>query len=167
MKYTKYKQILNVIGIVVMAYLLINMILPHAAFASGDGSSLTQSAPTPAPVLCNPLKVNSVIDLIYLVVDIVTYIGGIIAVLAILFSGCKFVMALGNPKKIEEARNYLFAVVIGTAILLGAQGIVIILKNTLSSAGILKSNVFGQPSSLTTSGTSGAGNSSCSTKKLN
>jgi hypothetical protein len=103
-------------------------------------------ASTCAPnTLCNPLNVSSIQDVLYLIVNIATYIGVILAVLALIWVGFRFIAAQGNPEKLKEARGFFYAVIIGIAILIGANAIVTIMKNTLTSAGVVKSGVFGNP----------------------
>jgi hypothetical protein len=64
--------------------------------------------------------------------NIVMPLASILVVLAILYSGFKFVIAQGNPKEIEEARQGLIWVLIGSLILLGAYGISAALKDTVN-----------------------------------
>lgn len=55
-----------------------------------------------------------------------------LVVLALVFTGFKFVAARGNPDKISEAKQILLWTVIGTAVLLGAWTIATILSNTIN-----------------------------------
>ena len=75
--------------------------------------------------------------------NIATYIGVILAVLALIWVGFRFIAAQGNPEKIKEAREFFYAVVIGIAILIGASTIVNIVKNTLTTAGVVQPGAFG------------------------
>ncbi|MEI6057672.1 MAG: TrbC/VirB2 family protein [bacterium] len=96
-----------------------------------------------AGVLPNPLKnVSSISDLLYLIADILTYIGAILAVLALIWVGFKFVAAQGKPDKLTTARHDFFAILIGVAILVGASAIVTILKNSLTNAGVVSPSAF-------------------------
>jgi hypothetical protein len=103
----------------------------------------TTNSTCPANQLCNPLKVSSIQAVLYLIVSIATYIGVILAVLALIWVGFKFIAAQGNPEKLSEARKFFYAVVIGIAILIGANAIITIMENTLTSAGVVQSGVFG------------------------
>ena len=119
-----------------------------ATISSGSQSGIITSGDSGTPgcspnTLCNPLKVGSVRDLLYLVVFIATDIGVIIAVLAIIWVGFKFIKAQGNPEELKEARKSFYAVVIGIAILIGASAIVNIVSNTLTSAGVVQPGVLG------------------------
>ncbi len=118
--------------------------IPDATTVGGIPDATTQGgAPTTLP---NPLKnVKSINDLLYLIANIATYIGVILAVLALIWVGFKFVAAQGNPDKITEAKNYFFYIIIGVAILIGASAIISILKETLTSAGVVQSSTFTNP----------------------
>ena len=107
--------------------------LPLAAAAQAADSSAT---------LPNPLKVSSVSDLLYLIANIGTYIGVILAVLALIWVGFRFVAAQGNPEKITDAKHAFFWIIIGVAVLIGASAIIGILKSTLTSAGVVQPNTF-------------------------
>lgn len=150
------KKITTILSIVsVSIAFIVSAILPVTASAapvtlsSGSGQPTTLSTPNPtatgcpANTLCNPLKVGSIQDLLYLIVNIATYIGVILAVLALIWVGFRFIAAQGNPEKIKEAREFFYAVVIGIAILIGASTIVNIVKNTLTTAGVVQPGAFG------------------------
>lgn len=85
--------------------------------------------------ITNPLKIGSDIPSIIDAVmkGIVMPIASVLVVLAILYSGFKFVVAQGNPKEIEEARRGLVWALVGSAILLGAYGISTALRSTVGS----------------------------------
>ncbi len=76
----------------------------------------------------------NLITFINVVVDrVVLPIGGIVAVLAFIWSGFMFVTAQGDEKKIEQARTALLYTAVGTAILLGARVLTGVLENTINS----------------------------------
>lgn len=97
---------------------------------------------TPTEKLVNPLKTDSVKSLLMLIVDLAMNIGIILAVLMIIYAGFKFVLAQGNPEAIKDARNLLFAVIIGLAVLIAAKTIVSIIQNTLIQAKVVDEKVF-------------------------
>jgi type IV secretory pathway VirB2 component (pilin) len=103
------------------------------------------SQAAPAGQLPNPLQVCSINDILYLAVDIATYVGVVLAVIFLIYAGFKYVAARGNPEKIKEAHHFLLGVVIGIAILIGASAIVNVIKTTLTSAGVVSSNAFNAP----------------------
>lgn len=80
----------------------------------------------------NPLSVNSFPDLIQIILeDIVVPIGGIVATLAIVYSGFLFVTAQGNPEKLSQARSAFTWAVIGGLIILGAWAIAQAIEATM------------------------------------
>ncbi len=115
------------------------------------GAALAMVAPSityaatacPPNTLCNPLLVGSVQDVLYLAVTVATYVGVILAVLALIWVGFKFIAAQGNKEKLTEAREFFYSVIIGIAILIGASAIVSVVQNTLTSAGVVQPSAFG------------------------
>ena len=120
----------------------ISVIVPLFFLTIANLSTVFGATNTTAGKLPNPLTTDSVQGVLYLIADIGTYIGVIVAVLAIIYVGFKFVVAQGNPEKISEAKMFLLYVVIGVAILIGARAIIDIIKNTLTSAGVVQPGVF-------------------------
>ncbi|MBP9701868.1 MAG: TrbC/VirB2 family protein [Candidatus Pacebacteria bacterium] len=86
------------------------------------------------PKISNPLKAefSDIPSLVNGLVKIALQLGTIAAVLALVWVGFKFILAQGNPTEIAKARQALGWVIIGIAILFGAQIIVEIIKGTLS-----------------------------------
>ena len=111
---------------------------------NSDGS-LTNPRPSDNsvfPTLKNPLKANSITELLFSVVDIAIAIGIIVAVLMFIWIGFKFVMAQGNEKALSEAKTWFIYAVIGTAVLISAKLIVSVVQNTLTSAGVVNENLL-------------------------
>lgn len=105
--------------------------------AGGTGGATTQpqNPNTIKGVITNPLKIGSDIPSIITAVleNIVMPLASVLVVLAILYSGFKFVIAQGAPKELQEARQGLLWVLVGTLILLGAVGISKALQATVNS----------------------------------
>lgn len=98
------------------------------AFAGRTGDAVT--------TLPNPLGPNtdSFSKLLTKVLDnIVTPIGGIVAVFFIIYAGFLFVTAGANEKKRGDANKALLYAVIGTAILIGAQALSTVITGTINS----------------------------------
>lgn len=95
--------------------------------------------------LQNPLNVESIEEVIYLAIDILIYVGVAFAIIAIIYTGFKFVWAQGNPKEIEEAKRRFFYILIGLAILISSRVIVEIIRTTLRQAGVVKENTLINP----------------------
>lgn len=98
----------------------------------GRSNTVTPGTTGVLPKITNPLKFKSLEALISGLVSIALQLGVIVAVLALVWVGFKFILAQGNDGKISEAKNALQWVIIGIAILFGAQIIVEIIKGTLS-----------------------------------
>lgn len=88
-------------------------------------------------VIDNPLKteIDTLPEFIEEILRIVLKIGVPIIVLAIIYSGLLFVMAMGNPEKLKQAKDTLLYVLIGGAILLGAWVIAEAIQGTLTKLG--------------------------------
>jgi hypothetical protein len=56
-------------------------------------------------------------------------------VLFIVYAGFKFVLAMGNPGKLAEARQNLMYTLIGIGIFLGAWLLALVIANTVNSLG--------------------------------
>ncbi len=98
-------------------------------------------AQTTATTLTNPIKANSLGALINTAVEVFTYVAIVVAVLAFIWVGLKFIMARGNPGKISEATTWLWYIIIGTAIVLGARIIIQVILSTLVGSGMISQEV--------------------------
>lgn len=112
--------------------------LPAFVFAGVIDNTDPTTPPNPniiQGVITNPLRIGSDIPSIITAVleNIVMPLASVLVVLAILYSGFKFVIAQGAPKEIQEARQGLVWVLVGTLILLGAVGISKALQATVNS----------------------------------
>ena len=81
-------------------------------------------------LVSNPLKVNSIVDFISLVLTEVVKVGAVLCVLALVYVGFLFVKARGSDTELSKAREALWGTIIGIALLLGAQIIASIIKGT-------------------------------------
>lgn len=83
--------------------------------------------------ITNPLRVGgSVFDILTAVIrNIIMPLASVLVVLAILYSGFRFVMAQGNSTEITKAKEGLIWVLVGSAVLLGAYGISELIKGTV------------------------------------
>lgn len=104
------------------------------ALPDGGRDEPSGNEKTVLPKITNPLKkeFSDIPSLIKGLVDIILKLATILAVLALVWVGLKFILAQGNPTEIAKARQALWWVIIGIAILFGAQIIVEIIKGTLS-----------------------------------
>ena len=81
----------------------------------------------------NPIKVNSIIDFIKAIIDVLIKIAIPIIALAIIYSGFLFVSARGNTEKLEAAKRTFIYTLLGAAILLGAWALAQIISETVSA----------------------------------
>lgn len=96
----------------------------------------TSAAPTKTFTLSNPLKVDSVSGLVQNFVEIFSYVVIIIAVLLLVWVGLQFILARGDASKMKELKEWLFWIIIGVAVVIGARVIVEVVINTLASSGV-------------------------------
>lgn len=104
---------------------------------SGNGSTdTTANGVKVSGKIDNPLAkvgVGSIQDLLTVILNsIIIPIGGIIAVLAFIYSGFQYVMAQGDENKIATAHRTLLYTAIGTAVLLGSAVIANVLTATVN-----------------------------------
>lgn len=89
--------------------------------------------PSDVGVFDNPLKATSITELLMSVLRAVVRIVGVLLVLAFVFIGFQFVAAQGNTEALSKARQNLMWTAIGAAILLGAEGIALVIEATARS----------------------------------
>ena len=92
-------------------------------------------------VLCNPLGVKNFCDLVKSLLNIVLAIGVPIAVLFLVWSGFRFILARGNPTELALARKNFMFVIVGIAIFLGAWTLATVISatiQTLDSSGTIQ-----------------------------
>jgi hypothetical protein len=139
----------NILKKIIPFILFLWIILPGILLAQSSGgtqnpppgttsSGGTQNPPLTTainPVIKNPLNSNmsdipSIINAVMR--GVIMPLASILVVLALLYSGFKFVIARGNPTEIQKAREGLLWVLIGSAVLLGAYGISEFVKGTIN-----------------------------------
>jgi hypothetical protein len=80
----------------------------------------------------NPLKLNSISDVVLSVVKIVRVIALPFVVIMILYSGFLFIWARGNAEGITTAKKTLVYVLIGAFIILASEMIGYLLRDTVN-----------------------------------
>ncbi|MCR4284186.1 MAG: pilin [Parcubacteria group bacterium] len=83
--------------------------------------------------LKNPLAVDSVSALVKAVAEIVMKIGFMVAVVFIIYSGFLYVSARGSEEKLKKAHSTFTWTIIGTAVILGAWTIAMVIESTVKS----------------------------------
>ncbi len=92
-----------------------------------------QSTGQTSYVIKNPLKSETLAALTADLLTLVYQVGLPIVVVMIVYSGFLYVKARGNPSEINAAHNAIKYTLIGTAIVLGASVISIIIKGTIEN----------------------------------
>lgn len=86
--------------------------------------------------VCNDVKQadpgqNQIVKFIKVAINIVSYIVGIAAVVGVIVSGLRMMLANGNPQEIASARTGLLYCLAGIAVVVAAQSIVLLLLNNV------------------------------------
>lgn len=120
-----------------MKNIILNLILGSFITVLFVGSySVGFTACDPSVNICNPLgNVNTVEGVLDIILVSIQYIAGILSVIYIILAGLKFVMNGDKPAEIDKARKMLLYVVIGIAIIFGAQAIKYVVINTITEVG--------------------------------
>lgn len=81
----------------------------------------------------NPLNVSSFCGLVQKLLNAGWQIGVPVAMLFLVYSGFRFVVARGNPTKLQDAKKNFAYVLLGIAIYFGAWTLGIVVKNTINA----------------------------------
>ena len=124
-------SILQKIGFLVMCLptlLLGLMVVPVAAQQTTGGTPQIQPV-----TLDNPLRVNSIEELLVAILNIFMVLMIPVSVFFIILAGFKYVTAQGNSGQIEEATTTFTYAIIGGVLILAAVAIAEIIRNTVDS----------------------------------
>ena len=152
MSFTKFKSVLAIFfsltclfSVTFGTFSVLAVDLLDDSNDSGSFSNPTTGGNVPTPTtggnipstgfITNPLgnKANTAYQLVELIIkDIVIPLGMVLIVLMIIFAGFQFVMAQGNPTKLEDAKKTFFNAIIGASIILGAWAIATIIETTVN-----------------------------------
>lgn len=78
----------------------------------------------------NPLRARSIMELLQTILQGLVYIGTIALLLALVWCGFLFVWAQGAEERLTDAKRTLMWTLIGGLILLGAEGIAVMIEIT-------------------------------------
>ncbi len=84
----------------------------------------------------NPIGPDSLAEVVAAVLSVVSTIGAVLVVLAIIYAGFLFVTAQGNSDKIQEAKTIFLWTVVGAIVLLGAKALSEIIVETARGLGV-------------------------------
>lgn len=124
------KKIITILSIFIS--LLVSPTLTYAVDINTcpqSGSGTSNSA------LCssnNQSSSNPIISALKIVLDVISYIAGIIAVISLIIAGFKMILGGGNADQYNSAKNMILFVIIGIAVVILSQTIVIFVLNKLS-----------------------------------
>ncbi len=88
---------------------------------------------SPGAAVTNPLSFGTIPEVINAILDILLIFAVPLIVFFIIYAGFLYVMAQGNPAKIQEANKALLYALIGGAIVLGAEIIGGVVAATINS----------------------------------
>jgi len=101
-------------------------------FIVGAVSVYAQVINLPNPFNCGAANCTLFTLLRKVINDILLPIGGVLAVLAFIYSGFLYVTAQGNQTKLATAHKALLYTSVGTAVLLGSWVIAQVIENTIN-----------------------------------
>ena len=140
----------NVSNIIVSLLLGAAVLAPSLALAQAltgnDNPALTQNQ-NPAVTnnstfqLKNPLGIGNFCDLVKSLLNIVLAIGVPVAVLFLVWSGFRFILARGSRDGLNDAKRNFMYVIVGIAIFLGAWTLATVISatiQTLDSSGTIQ-----------------------------
>lgn len=81
----------------------------------------------------NPLKVDSIVEAISLLMNIILKIALPFVIVMFIWSGMKFILAQGKPDELKKARQIFYGTVIGTLLILGAWTITNAIVGTVNT----------------------------------
>lgn len=108
--------------LLIITYFLLG--IPNFVFSATAGEGITVK-------LNNPLKMNSLEELLIAILNLVMVLMVPIIVFFIILAGFKYVTARGNASTIGEATRALTYAIIGAVIILGAVAISQMIKSTV------------------------------------
>ena len=122
-----------------LIFFAIGILVVHAAEQGGTDNPATGGTNNPSisVSLTNPFSgANSLFELLQKIIDqILLPIGGILAVMAFIYSGFLYVTAQGNEAKLKTAHKALLYTSIGTAVLLGSWVLANVICKTIGLLG--------------------------------
>jgi len=103
-------------------------LMPALGFVHADPNPSVNKLPNPFQMP----GVDTLYEFIEVVINnVILPIGSVVVVMAFIWTGYLFVVAQGQPDKLETARRAFLYTVIGTAVLLGAWTLTLAIKGTI------------------------------------
>ena len=130
---------LKKLSVILASFLLIFIMGTSVVLAQGDGDNTGDGDGDNSGgiTLENPFSgSDSLFELLKTIINnILLPIGGVLAVLAFIYSGFLYVTAQGNESKLATAHKALLYTSIGTAVLLGSWVLANVICNTIGQLG--------------------------------
>jgi len=118
---------------ILQASLVLFSFIPLITTAQGGDAGLGGGGGISFP---NPIKKQSIIEIVNAVLDFVTQLGAVVAVLFLVYSGFLFVLARGDPNMLSKAKSTFMWTIVGAMIVLGAFVLSEIIENTAKNFGV-------------------------------
>lgn len=115
-------------------FFALGLVIISAQTNTGDNNAPVSNSVTVTAELTNPFNVGTTLYEVLeaVITNIILPIGGVLAVLAFIFSGFLYVTAQGNESKIKTAHQALLYTSVGTAVLLGSWVIAKVIEATIN-----------------------------------
>lgn len=88
--------------------------------------------PVKALTIINPITATTFEELIEAIVNLIFYLGMLIAPIMFIFAGIFFITAAGDSEKIQKAKNMIWWTVIGLILVIMAKGIIEVIQDIFS-----------------------------------
>ncbi len=98
-----------------------------------NGGGTTGGTSGGSTKLANPLKVNTIQELLNLILQVVVTLAVPIIVLFLIYAGFLFVTAQGSDEKLKKAKTAFTWTIIGGVIVLGASVLLTVISTTVRS----------------------------------
>jgi hypothetical protein len=144
---------LRITAIIFTLAILVSFVTP--VFAQGNIEAVSVSPnieavskPATAPIgvfkLQNPLQVDSIGGLVQSLVEILSYIAILAAVVMIIWVGFQYVVnaAKGNASEISKLHERLLWLIVGIAVVISAKFLIQMVINTIEATGTVDSRVI-------------------------
>jgi len=106
-------------------------LVPAVALADTPKSIVCQTIEAGSDCKSTPKDSTSLTDVIKAVVNILSYLVGVVAVIMVIVSGFKYVTAAGDSSKVSSAKNTLIYAIVGIVIVALSQSIVKFVLNKI------------------------------------
>ena len=111
--------------------LVASFLTAFLAVGAGSASTVYAAAGAVDETITNPIKANSLEEVLNSVIDFIFTIALIVCPLIIIIGGFIFVTAGGEPAKVETGKKMIFYALLGLGVIILAKGFVLALKTII------------------------------------